>query len=522
MQQQKRAQEEVPEAPTLHPTASEFADPLAYVRGLRQKYGKFGIVKVVPPEGWEPVSRAAPERGRRFSTKRQWLHRLQEGHPFEDGEHYSPDEYREYGNKFRAEFMAAHPELAAALAAAERGAGSTAEAVARAARVMEKEYWRLVETSQEQVQVDYGNDICTSSFGTCFDPEASPRSPWNLSRITRRDASALKHVAAVPGVTEPWLYFGSLFCTFCWHTEDHFLYSTSYLHSGANKTWYGIPASNATKFEAAMRDFMPQRVKEDPDLLYHIVSLPSPMYCMSQGVKVYHAVQTPGSFMVTFPRAYHSGFSHGWNCAEAVNLAPADWLPFGREAVALNAQKKKARRGAVFSHDWVVWQLAWSALEIKGRCAQAGTPMPPVEWSILLEELKQAWEAESPLREWLRDYKVPEVQIERLQPPYKTEEECCVCQNLVFFSAVRCRRHKTVTCLNHAYSRCSCEDAQKVLEIRVPDRYLEEMVGILEREVARGGGGADEAGASHKETKRELERPQGVGGKRSKTAPLKG
>ncbi len=51
------------------------------------------------------------------------------------------------------------------------------------------------------------------------------------------------------------------------------------------------------------------------------------------GVHVVHAVQEPGQFMVTFPRAFHSGFSHGWNCAEAVNFASLDWLAYGAEAV---------------------------------------------------------------------------------------------------------------------------------------------------------------------------------------------
>ena len=39
------------------------------------------------------------------------------------------------------------------------------------------------------------------------------------------------------GLTYPWLYFGALFSTFCWHVEDHFLYSVNYLHTGAAKTW---------------------------------------------------------------------------------------------------------------------------------------------------------------------------------------------------------------------------------------------------------------------------------------------
>ena len=168
----------------------------------------------------------------------------------------------------------------------------------------------------------------------------------------------------IPGVTLPWVYLGSLFTTFCWHTEDHFLYSINYMHKGAGKTWYGIPSNSADKFEAAMRTFMPETFKNNPDLIYQLVVLLSPSYCIEEGVQVYHAVQEQGDFIVTFPRAYHGGFSHGFNCAEAVNFAIPDWLSFGSQAIEKyhkHTGRKACKRSAVFAHDQLLWNFLFLA-----------------------------------------------------------------------------------------------------------------------------------------------------------------
>jgi hypothetical protein len=39
----------------------------------------------------------------------------------------------------------------------------------------------------------------------------------------------------ITGVMVPWLYVGSCLSAFCWHVEDHALYSVNYLHLGAPK-----------------------------------------------------------------------------------------------------------------------------------------------------------------------------------------------------------------------------------------------------------------------------------------------
>lgn len=74
----------------------------------------------------------------------------------------------------------------------------------------------------------------------------------------------------------------------------------------------------------------------------------SPSILKNEGVPVYRTVQKCGEFVLTFPRAYHSGFNCGFNCAEAVNVAPVDWLPHGQTAVELYS---KQHRKTSVSHD---------------------------------------------------------------------------------------------------------------------------------------------------------------------------
>jgi len=47
------------------------------------------------------------------------------------------------------------------------------------------------------------------------------------------------------------------------------------------------------------------------DVLLGKTTLFPPNILLEHGVPVYKAVQKPGEFIITFPRAYHAGFSHG-------------------------------------------------------------------------------------------------------------------------------------------------------------------------------------------------------------------
>lgn len=86
----------------------------------------------------------------------------------------------------------------------------------------------------------------------------------------------------------------------------------------------------------------------------------APSVLKLEGVPVYRVAQNSGEFVLTFPRAYHAGFNCGFNCAEAVNVAPVDWLRHGQNAVELySTQLHKTS----ISHDKLLLAAAKKAVQ---------------------------------------------------------------------------------------------------------------------------------------------------------------
>lgn len=44
----------IQDAPVYHPTIAEFADPTGYIESIAPDARRYGICKIVPPEGWRP------------------------------------------------------------------------------------------------------------------------------------------------------------------------------------------------------------------------------------------------------------------------------------------------------------------------------------------------------------------------------------------------------------------------------------------------------------------------------------
>ena len=113
------------------------------------------------------------------------------------------------------------------------------------------------------------------------------------------------------------------------YKKFHFtFYNNSVLFRGEPKTWYGVPGASAEKLENCMKSYAPELFTKTPDLLHHLVTIMNPAILIRDGVPVVKTNQLAGEFVVTFPRAYHAGFNHGFNFAEANNFCPADWVDF--------------------------------------------------------------------------------------------------------------------------------------------------------------------------------------------------
>lgn len=108
----------------------------------------------------------------------------------------------------------------------------------------------------------------------------------------------------------------------------------------------------------------------------------SPFVLKSEGVPVYRVVQHSGEFVLTFPRAYHAGFNCGFNYAEAVNVAPIDWLEHGQCAVELYSEQ---HRKTSLSRDKLLLESAREAIRALWELSVLNIKSPiNLAWKVYL------------------------------------------------------------------------------------------------------------------------------------------
>ena len=337
---------------------------------------------------------------------------------------------------------------------------------------VEREFWRLVESITEVVEVEYGADIHSTTHGSAFPSmEKHPVDPyshdlWNLNILPLHPDSLFRYIKSdISGMTVPWLYVGMCFSTFCWHNEDHYSYSANYQHFGDTKTWYCIPGADAERFEEAMKAAVPELFETQPDLLFQLVTLLPPDQLKKAGVNVYALDQRAGQFVITFPQAYHAGFNHGFNFNEAVNFSPADWEPFGAAGVE---RLQDFRKQPCFSHD-----------ELLMTAAGRDTTIKVAKWlgPALERTCERELEQRSAFVKRHQGWKEHTCKLAQPQPASgasgeldfeiddsdvaETEYQCNYCKAYSYLSRFRCHKSGKIMCLLHAGSYECCEDSEE-------------------------------------------------------------
>lgn len=529
---------EVQDAPVFYPTEEEFEDTLKYIASIHHKAEAYGICRIVPPPSWKPpcpLTQKDKWETSKFSTRVQRVDKLQNrssmskilkfnnqkrkrrrctktaidpgshctgmpdvsesanyeaGFGFEAGPEFTLDSYQKYADHFKSQYFRGN------IANVEGNKSKPQEQREPTLENIEGEYWRLVEKPTEEIEVLYGADLETGVFGSGFPKVSNPtvsssdekyvKSGWNLNNFPRLPGSVLSYESSdISGVLVPWLYIGMCFSSFCWHVEDHHLYSLNYMHWGAPKMWYGVPGKDALKLEAAMKKHLPDLFEEQPDLLHKLVTQLSPSILKSDDVPVFRCVQNAGEFVLTFPRAYHAGFNSGFNCAEAVNVAPVDWLPHGQNAIELYRQQG---RKTSISHDKLLLGAARDAVKAHWEInLLRKNTLDNLRWRDVCGKdgiLSKALKARVEIEQVRRDFLCKSSQSLKMENGFDatSERECSVCFFDLHLSAAGCQycSPDKYACLNHAKQLCSCSWGAKFFLFRYDITELNILVDALE------------------------------------------
>ncbi|KAI5126029.1 Lysine-Specific Demethylase 4D [Manis pentadactyla] len=265
---------------TFYPTEEEFNDFDKYIAYMEsQGAHQAGVVKIIPPKGWEARKTYDGISNILVPTPLQQVVSGRAG------------VFTQYHKKKKVMMVGEYCHLANS-AKYQAPPHSDFDD-------LERKYWK----TRLYGSPIYGADV----NGSLFDENTKQ---WNLRHLgTIQDLLEQESGVVIEGINTPYLYFGMWKTTFAWHTEDMDLYSINYMHFGEPKTASGCGA-----------------------FLRHKFALMSPTVLRDNGIPFSRVTQEAGEFILTFPYGYHAGFNHGFTCAEAINFATPRWIDYGKAA----------------------------------------------------------------------------------------------------------------------------------------------------------------------------------------------
>ncbi|KAM4070044.1 hypothetical protein ACB094_12G135500 [Castanea mollissima] len=515
--------EVIEEAPVFHPTEEEFEDMVEYIARIRPRVEPYGICRIVPPSSWQPpclIKEKGIWENSTFVSHTQRIDGLQnqssesqmsrssenvkgkrrrslrmgsdydpgdedtsncdtagrsniEGFESEPGPEFTLETFKRCADDFKHQYFCSEEKVTGS----DKNSTEFQNQWEPSVENIEGEYRRIVENPTEEIEVLFGENLDTGVFGSGF-PRVSnsvetsryPKyleSGWNLNNISRLPGSFLSFESwETSGIIVPQLRIGMCFSSLHWKTEEHHLYLLRYMHLGAPRISYCIPRSYNVKFEAAVKKYFPDLLVEQHELGNSLVKEVFISRLKSEGIPVYRCIQYPREFVLILPGAYHSGFDCGFNCVEAVNFAPLDWLPFGQNAVELYREQ---RRKTSISFDKLLLGAAREAVKAQWEFSlQSNNTLHNLRWrdgcgkdGILTKAAK--------LQKMSKNFDA------------SSKMECAVCFYDLHLSAAGCQCNPNkFSCLSHAKHLCSCPWSDKFFLFRYEMSELDLLIEALE------------------------------------------
>lgn len=291
------------EVPVFRPTMDEFLNFEKYIEFIESKGAhKIGLAKIIPPEEWCPRKNGYNDIEVKIDS------------PIQQTVHGKEGIFTQFNIQQKS--MKLNEFKTLSFSDKHRTPSHTDFAD------LERKYWKNL-TFNPAI---YGADIP----GTLTDED---QKIWNINNLgTILDDIKDEYHLKIEGVNTAYLYFGMWKSTFAWHTEDMDLYSINYLHFGEPKSWYVIPPEHGKRLERLASGFFPHNARECNAFLRHKMTVISPRILDKYSIPYAKVTQEARQFMITFPYAYHSGFNHGFNCAESTNFAMKRWIDYGKKA----------------------------------------------------------------------------------------------------------------------------------------------------------------------------------------------
>ncbi|XP_022758417.1 putative lysine-specific demethylase JMJ16 isoform X2 [Durio zibethinus] len=490
------------EAPVFHPSEEEFNDALKYIESIRLKAEPYGICRVVPPPSWQPpclIKEKGIWENSTFVTQIQQFDKF----PAQSVRSKTAEVYtgaskrRSSGMSFQQGFRSEYsmnPEDVACLDmelnVSKPGPEFTLKTFKKYAddfvqhhffskhkdadhhvnckqgepsvESIEGEYRKIVENPTGVLEVLYGDNLDTITFGSGFPTALNSwevdnypsyiHSSWNLNNVPKLPGSLLSFESdKTSGVLVPQLRIGMCFSSQYWKVEEHHLYSLCYMHVGSPKIWHCVPGRYSFKFEAFMKKFLPDSIAKQFKLHQEVTTGLSPFMLKSEGVPVYRCIQYPREFVLNAAALYQA---------------------LGREtSISFNKLLIEAAREAVKAQ----WELSLlkkntiDNLRWKGACGKNG---------ILTETLKSCVKQEGNRREYLCT-----TSQKRKDKNFNAtgKKECSICYFDLYLSAAHCPcSADRYSCLNHAKRLCSCTWTDKIFLYQYEISELNILVEALE------------------------------------------